>query len=124
MSATRIQEEVERQWRQKEKEEALKRAEAQKLLIEERKKQINNKRVMEAIELERERREFEKIVRVQKEAFCREQKELEKKQRQALIHRSEILKQVFRIRSYTFQLTIFLLIILQNYSILYNCHFH
>ena len=94
MSAARIQEEIERQWRQKEKEEALKRAEAQKLLMEERKKQINNKRVMEAIELERERREFEKIVRVQKEAFCREQKELEKKQRQALIHRSEILKQV------------------------------
>lgn len=49
---------------------------------------------MEAIELERERREFEKIVRVQKETFCREQKELEKKQRQVLIHRSEILKQV------------------------------
>ncbi|XP_043518237.1 cilia- and flagella-associated protein 45-like isoform X1 [Frieseomelitta varia] len=94
LSAARIQEEVERQWRQKEKEEALKRAEAQKLLMEERKKQINNKRVMEAIELERERREFEKIVRVQREAFCREQKELEKKQRQALIHRSEILKQV------------------------------
>ncbi|XP_033359201.1 cilia- and flagella-associated protein 45-like isoform X2 [Bombus vosnesenskii] len=94
LNAARIQEEVERQWRQKEKEEALKKAQAQKLLIKEREKQINNKRIMEAIELERERREFEKIVRVQKEAFCREQKELEKKQRQALIHRSEILKQV------------------------------
>ena len=49
---------------------------------------------MQAIELDRERREFENIVRVQKEAFCREQKELEMKQRKALIHRSEILKQV------------------------------
>lgn len=85
---------MEREWRQKEKEEALRRAEAQKALIEERQKQINNKRIMLAIELERERREFEKIVRVQKEAFCREQKEIEKKQRQALLHRSEILKQV------------------------------
>ncbi|KZC14208.1 PREDICTED: cilia- and flagella-associated protein 45-like [Dufourea novaeangliae] len=94
LNAARIQEEVEREWRQKEKEEALKRAEAQKSLIKEREKQINNKRIMQAIELERERREFEKIVRVQKEAFCREQKELEQKQRQALIHRSEILKQV------------------------------
>lgn len=94
MTAARIQEEVERRWRQKEKEEALKKAEAQKLLVKEREKQINNKRTMEAIELERERREFEKIVRVQREAFCREQKKLEKKQKQALIHRSEILKQV------------------------------
>ncbi|XP_017760461.1 PREDICTED: cilia- and flagella-associated protein 45-like [Eufriesea mexicana] len=94
LNAARIQEEVERQWRQKEKEEALKKVEAQKLLIEERKKQINNKRIMEAIELERERREFEKIIQVQKEVFCREQKELEKKQLKALIHRSEILKQV------------------------------
>lgn len=94
MNAVRIQEEVEREWRQKEKEEALKRTEAQKLLKDEREKQIYNKRIMQAIEIEREQREFEKIVRVQKEAFCREQKELEKKQRQALIHRSEILKQV------------------------------
>ncbi|XP_029043140.2 cilia- and flagella-associated protein 45-like [Osmia bicornis bicornis] len=94
LNAARIQEEVEREWRQKEKEEALRRAEVQKALKEEREKQINNKRIMQAIELERERREFEKIVHVQKEAFCREQKEIEKKQRQALIHRSEILKQV------------------------------
>ncbi|KOC58900.1 Coiled-coil domain-containing protein 19, mitochondrial [Habropoda laboriosa] len=94
LNAARIQEEVERQWRQKEKEEALKKAEAQKSLMEEREKQISSKRLMQAIELERERCEFEKIVRVQKEAFCREQKELEKKHRQALLHRSEILKQV------------------------------
>lgn len=85
---------MEREWRQKEKEEALRRAQAQKSLMEEREKQINNKRIMQAIEIERERREFEKIVHVQKEAFCRDQKELEKKQRQSLIHRSEILKQV------------------------------
>ncbi|XP_053994148.1 cilia- and flagella-associated protein 45-like isoform X2 [Hylaeus volcanicus] len=94
LNAARIQEEVEREWRRKEKEEAMKRAEAQQSLIDERERQINNKRVMQAIELERERREFEKIVRVQKEAFCRDQKELERKQRLALIHRSEILKQV------------------------------
>ncbi|XP_017882633.1 cilia- and flagella-associated protein 45-like [Ceratina calcarata] len=95
LNAALVHEQVERQWRQKEKEEALKKAEAQKSLMEEREKQINNKRIMEAIELERERREFEKIVHVQKESFCQEQKELEKKQRRALIHRSEILKQVY-----------------------------
>lgn len=49
---------------------------------------------MQAIEIERDRQEYEKIVRVQQEAFCREKKELEDKQRKALIHHNEILKQV------------------------------
>ncbi|KYQ57321.1 Coiled-coil domain-containing protein 19, mitochondrial [Trachymyrmex zeteki] len=94
INAARVQEEVEREWRQKEKEEALKKLEAQKILQKQREEQINNKRIMQAIEIERERQEFERIVRVQKAAFCREKKELEQKQQQALIHRSEILKQV------------------------------
>lgn len=94
INAARVQEEVEREWRQKEKEEALKRLEAQRILQREREEQINNKRVMQAIEIERNRREFEKIVRMQRAAFCREKKELEQKQQQTLIHRSEILKQV------------------------------
>lgn len=64
------------------------------MLQREREEQINTKRIMQAIEIERNRREFEKIVRVQQAAFCREKKELEQKQQQALIHRSEILKQV------------------------------
>lgn len=94
INAARIQEEVEREWRRREKEEALKRLEAQKILQKEREDQISNKRVMQAIEIERDRREFERIVRVQKSAFCREKKELEQKQQQALVHRTEILKQV------------------------------
>jgi len=49
---------------------------------------------MQAMEIERERREFEKIVREQETAFDREKKELEQKQQKALIHRSEILEQV------------------------------
>lgn len=94
INAARVQEEVEREWRRKEKEEALKKLETQKILQKGREEQINNKRIMQAIEIERERREFERIARVQKTAFCREKKELEQKQQQALIHRSEILKQV------------------------------
>lgn len=94
INAARVQEEVERDWRRKEKEEALKKLEAQRILQREREEQVNNKRIMQAIEIERERREFERIVRVQRTAFCREKKELEQKQQQALIHRSEILKQV------------------------------
>lgn len=94
INAARIQEEVEREWRQREKEEALRRLETQRLLQKEREEQINNKRMMQAIEIERDRREFERIVHVQRKAFCREKKELEQKQQQALIHRGEILKQV------------------------------
>ncbi|XP_012536175.2 cilia- and flagella-associated protein 45 isoform X2 [Monomorium pharaonis] len=94
INAARVQEEVEREWRRKEKKEALKKLEAQRILQREREEQINNKRIMQAIEIERERREFERIVRVQKAAFCREKKELEEKQQQASIHRKEILKQV------------------------------
>ncbi|XP_018365825.1 PREDICTED: cilia- and flagella-associated protein 45-like [Trachymyrmex cornetzi] len=94
INAARVQEEVERDWRRKEKEEALKKLKAQRILQKEREEQINNKRIMQAIEIERERREFERIVRVQQTAFYREKKEFEQKQQQALIHRSEILKQV------------------------------
>lgn len=72
----------------------MKKLEAQKILQREREEQKNNKRIMQAIEIERERREFEKMIRVQQEAFCKEKKDLEQKQQQALIHRSEILKQV------------------------------
>lgn len=102
---------MERQWREKEREEAVKKAEALKHLMEERGKQINGKQLMQALELERERREFEKIVRVQKESFCREQKVLEKKQREALIHRSEILKQVCFQASYKYILKFYLIIL-------------
>jgi len=72
----------------------LKKLETQKILWKERNEQINTKRIMQAMEIERERREFEKIVREQEAAFDREKKELEEKQQRALIHRSEILEQV------------------------------
>lgn len=74
----------------------MKRAETLKRLKNARDQQIDNKMRLQAMEVERERREFEKIVAMQKEALCREEKELEKKRRQALKHRSEILKQVIR----------------------------
>lgn len=72
----------------------MKRLEAQKVLQREREEQINNKRIIQAIEIERDRREFERIVRVQQAAFCREKKELEQKQQKASIHRIEIRNQV------------------------------
>ncbi|OXU26641.1 hypothetical protein TSAR_004702 [Trichomalopsis sarcophagae] len=94
LNAARIQEEVSREWRQREKAEAIKRLENQRKLRSVRDQQINNKMQMQAMEIEREKKEFEKILALQKEALCREEKEREKKRRQALLHRSEILKQV------------------------------
>ncbi|EFN86341.1 Coiled-coil domain-containing protein 19 [Harpegnathos saltator] len=94
INMTRVREEVEREWRRKEKEGALKRLEAQKMLQKGRMEQINNKRIMQAIEIERDRREFERIVRVQQAALCKEKEERERKQQQTSILRAEILKQV------------------------------
>jgi flagellar hook-basal body complex protein FliE len=94
MNAARIQEEVEREWRRREKEKARLDAENQKNLRLARDKQITHKINLQALEIEREKQEFEKILKMQKEAVCREQKEREKKHKQALVHRSEILKQV------------------------------
>ncbi|KAI4490938.1 hypothetical protein M0802_010612 [Mischocyttarus mexicanus] len=94
INADRVQEEVEREWRRKEKEEALKKIETIMDLKKGREEQIKNKISMQAIEIGREKREFERILRVQKEAFCRDKKNREKKHKEALDHRSEILKQV------------------------------
>lgn len=91
---TRVREEVEREWRQKEKEAGLKRLMDQKVLQKERLEQINNKRIMQAIEIERDRLEFEKILYEQRAVSCEEKKELERRRQQALILRNEILKQV------------------------------
>ncbi|KAF7418351.1 hypothetical protein HZH68_001004 [Vespula germanica] len=94
INADRIQEEVEREWRRKEKEEAMKKIETIQDLRKGREEQIKNKKLIQAIEIDREKREFERILRVQKEAFCHDKKNREKKQQEALVHRSEILKQV------------------------------
>lgn len=92
----RVQEEVERVWRRKEKEEAIKRAETLKALREGRDAQINNKIQLQALEMKRDQMEFNKILALQKESMCKEEMEREKKHHKALKHRSEILKQVWR----------------------------
>ncbi|KAJ8679865.1 hypothetical protein QAD02_015652 [Eretmocerus hayati] len=94
LNASRVTEEVEREWRRREKEEALKKIENLEKLRDSRQKQIERKIQLQAMEMEREKREFEKILALQREALCREEKQREKKKREALKHRSEILRQV------------------------------
>ncbi|XP_015115031.1 cilia- and flagella-associated protein 45 [Diachasma alloeum] len=94
LNAARVQEEVEREWRRKEKEAALKRLETRKALAMAREDQIKYRKMLQAMEIERERREFQKILQYQKEAICREQGEREERRKEALNHRTIILQQV------------------------------
>lgn len=94
LNATRIQEEVERNWRKREKEDAIKKLEIREKLALARQEQINNRKLLQAMEIERDRREFEKIISIQKEAICREKIENEEKKLNANNHRIQILKQV------------------------------
>lgn len=94
LNAARVQEEVEREWRRREKEEVLKKLETQERLKKSREEQINDKRVMQAMEMAREKQEFHKVLSVQKKAVQKETQEREKRLKEKLKHRTEILKQV------------------------------
>lgn len=94
MCFLRVQEDVERKWREKEKAEAKKRKDTQDALRLGREKQLEDIRKAQAIEIARDEQEFHRVARVQKELH---QKELEKqkKQREANVcHRKELLRQI------------------------------
>ena len=77
LRAKRSQEEAERAWRRKEAEEARKRALTEQLLAKARVEQQAQKEHMLAVEAARDRAEFERVLRAQKEliekvcAICR-----------------------------------------------------
>lgn len=94
LNATRIQEEVERNWRKREKEAAINKLKQQQKLIDARNEQIKCRKLIQAMEIERDKCEFDKIVKIQKEALCRDKKERENKLKQSQRYRVQILKQV------------------------------
>lgn len=63
MRAKRAQEQAEREWRKKEAEEARKKAETEVMLIEARKNQMQQKEHYLAVQAQRERNEFERVLR-------------------------------------------------------------
>lgn len=94
MNAVRRQEEYEREWRRKEK-EALKK----KLKMEEdcqlaRQQQMRDNRRFQAMEIAREKLEYERNIRVQIENQEKERLLELKKQHDAEIYREQILKQI------------------------------
>jgi len=63
LRAKRAQEQAEREWRKKEAEEARKKADTESMLISARKNQMQQKEHYLAVQAQRERNEFERVLR-------------------------------------------------------------
>lgn len=66
---------MERRWRQKERDDALRRAKENEELKKARRQQVDDRRRCQAVEIQREKEETEKIARVNMQAVKREQEE-------------------------------------------------
>lgn len=75
LRAKRAQEQAEREWRKKEAEEAAKKAETEAMLKVARANQMDQKEHFLAVQAQRERAEFERVLRAQKELVEKEKRE-------------------------------------------------
>uniref|UniRef100_W5M5S6 Cilia- and flagella-associated protein 45 n=1 Tax=Lepisosteus oculatus TaxID=7918 RepID=W5M5S6_LEPOC len=94
LRARRNQEAAEREWRRKEKEQALKQTEEEERLKRARLEQVAHKEHLLAIQAGRERAEFERVLRVQQEAIAREKGQEEKRRLQLQRHAEGVRQQV------------------------------
>nr|CAD7259351.1 unnamed protein product [Timema shepardi] len=94
LNAQRIQDEVEREWRKKEREAAKKKAEEDIAMKKARELQIQDRRRMQALEIAREKKEFESVLKVQIESAEKSKLENLKKKNETEAYRSAILKQI------------------------------
>ncbi|XP_043859130.1 cilia- and flagella-associated protein 45 [Dromiciops gliroides] len=94
LRAKRNQEVAEREWRRKEKENALKKAETEAMLRQSRLDQVAFKEHTLAVQVQRDRDEFERILRAQREQIEKERVEEEKKAQERLLHANELRRQV------------------------------
>ncbi|XP_034243067.1 cilia- and flagella-associated protein 45-like isoform X2 [Thrips palmi] len=94
LKALRTQDEVEREWRRKEKEEAIKKAKEEQKLKQARQEQIEHRRSMQALEIAREKQQFERIIRSQQLEAERERLEQIKRQSGLEAYRTAILEQI------------------------------
>lgn len=92
--ARRNQEILDREWRRKEKELALKRAREQEMLRAARSKQVQYKDHFLSIEAGREKAEFERVLMAQQGAILKEKEEEEKQRLKALRNAEAIRQQV------------------------------
>lgn len=94
LRAKRAQEQAEREWRKKEAEETHKKAEVEAMLINARKNQMQQKEHYLAVQAHRERNEFERVLRAQKELVEKERKEEEEARKKRLGHADEVRTQI------------------------------
>ncbi|XP_032253096.1 cilia- and flagella-associated protein 45 isoform X2 [Phoca vitulina] len=94
LRAKRNQEAADREWRRKEKENAQKKVETEAKLRKSRLEQVAFKEHTLAVQVQRDRDEFERILRAQREQIEKERLEEEKKATGRLRHANELRRQV------------------------------
>ncbi|KAL8184373.1 UNVERIFIED_CONTAM: hypothetical protein K2H54_015392 [Gekko kuhli] len=94
LRAKRNQEAAEREWRRKEKDAAQKKVQTEAMLKQSRLEQVAKKEHDLAVQVQRDRAEFERIVRIQREQIEKERKEHERRVALQLTHADEIRRQV------------------------------
>ncbi|VFV42035.1 Hypothetical predicted protein [Lynx pardinus] len=94
LRAKRNQEVADREWRRKEKENAQKKMETEAKLRRSRLEQVTFKEHALAVQVQRDRDDFERILRAQREQIEKERLEAEKKAAGRLRHADELRRQV------------------------------
>ncbi|XP_005400238.2 PREDICTED: cilia- and flagella-associated protein 45 isoform X2 [Chinchilla lanigera] len=94
LRAKRNQEVADREWRRKEKEKAQKKVETEAKLRKSRLEQVAFKEHTLAVQVQRDRDEFERILRAQREQIEKERLEEERKATGRLQHANELRRQV------------------------------
>jgi hypothetical protein len=94
LRAHRAQEQAEREWRRKEAEEARRRAETEAMLIEARAQQMAQKEHFLAVQAQRERADFERVLRAQQELTEKQKQEEEEMRRRRSKFSDEVRAQI------------------------------
>ncbi|KAL1513274.1 hypothetical protein ABEB36_002701 [Hypothenemus hampei] len=94
MNALRAQEEKEREWREQEKQAAIKKQKLISDLYEARKKQIEDIRNNQARSLARDEEDFNRVAKVQHELHQKDLEKQKKKIQETTSHKKELLKQI------------------------------
>ncbi|XP_013917753.1 PREDICTED: cilia- and flagella-associated protein 45 [Thamnophis sirtalis] len=94
LRAKRNQEANEREWRRKEKDAVQKKLQTEAMLKQSRLEQVAQKEHNLAIQVQRDRAEFERIVRIQREQIEKERKEHERRLALQMTHADELRRQV------------------------------
>ncbi|XP_066262310.1 cilia- and flagella-associated protein 45-like [Euwallacea similis] len=94
MNVMRAQEEKEREWRELEKQAAIKKQKLIADLHESRARQVENIRNSQARNLARDEEDFKKVAKVQHELLMKDLEKQAKKKQEITKHRKELLKQI------------------------------